>query len=180
MPRCCRRRRWRAPSPASSQAADTGADGVDKSALADLQKLSVLKSRLAAQLHNGTLAEPESDPAWTWSDPSLFGKWKTAVAASLANSIMAQAADATRDNPGLAAALYNVVLDNRAWLPALAVSDAWWRLNTGTSLGFVLAMLALAAAITGVLLLILRRWRQTYRATFESWHHSDRIRAPEG
>ena len=58
--------------------------------------------------------------------------------------------------------------------------DAWWRLNTGTSLSFVLTMLLLAAAITGMLLLFLLRWRQTYRTAFESWHHSDRMRAPEG
>ena len=155
-------------------------DGVDKSALADLQKISVLKARLAAQLRNGTLSEPEADAAWTWSDPELFVDWKKATASALADSILAEAQDVTRDNPELAAALYGVVIDNRGWLPAVAVSDAWWRLNTGTSLGFVATMLALAAALTLVLMLLLRRWRETYRTTFESYHHGDRLRAPEG
>ncbi len=162
------------------QAGDTDAAGVDKSALADLQKLSVLKSKLAAQLRNGTLSEPESDPAWNWSDPTLFRDWKNAAAAAIAAELLAKAEDVRRANPGLAAALYGVVIDNRGWLPGADVFDAWWRLNTGTSLAFVLAMLAVAAAITGVLLMVLRRWRRTYRTTFESWHHSDRLRAPEG
>jgi hypothetical protein len=161
-------------------AADSGADGVDRSALADLQKLSILKSRLAAQLRNGTLAEPDSDPAWNWSDPALFHDWKKATAAAIATELLAKADSVRHDNPGLAAALYGAVIDNRSWLPGTDVFDAWWRLNTGTSLAFVFAMLALAAAITGVLLLVLNRWRQTYRTTFESWHHSDRLRAPEG
>jgi hypothetical protein len=154
-------------------------DGVDKSALADLQKISVLKARLAAQLRNGTLSEPEADPTWTWSDPALFVDWKTATASALADSILAEAQGVARDNPELASALYGAVIDNRGWLPAVAVSDAWWRLNTGTSLGFVATMLAVAAALTLALLLLLRRWRETYRTTFESYHHSDRLRAPE-
>jgi hypothetical protein len=159
---------------------DTEAGGVDRSALTDIQHLSALKTRLDNQLRAGSLSEPESDPTWNWSDPSLFGRWKKAVAASLADSILAQAADATRDNPGLAAALYGVVLDNRAWMPASAVTDAWWRLNTGMSLGFALWMLAISAALSGALFLLLRRWRETYRTTFESWHHDDRLNAPEG
>jgi hypothetical protein len=158
----------------------TDARGVDKSALADLQKISVLKARLAAQLRNGTLSEPENDPAWNWSDPSLFRAWKTATASALASELLGAADTARDDNPGLAAALYGVVLDNKSWLPGTAVFDAWWRLNTGTSLSFVLTMLLVAAAITGLLLLFLLRWRQTYRTAFESWHHSDRMRAPEG
>ena len=156
------------------------AGGVDKSALADLQKLSVLKAKIASQLRNGTLSEPESDPSWSWSDPTLFMDWKNAVASQVAGELLSKAASVAKDNPGLAAALYGVVIDNRAWLPAMDVSDAWWRLNTGTSLSFVLVMLAVAAALTGALLLILMRWRQTYRTTFESFHHSDRLRAPEG
>ena len=159
---------------------DTEAGGVDRSALTDLQHLSALKTRLDNQLRAGSLSEPASDPTWNWSDPSLFGKWKAAVASSLASTILSQAADATQDNPGLAAALYNVVLDNRGWMPASAVTDAWWRLNTGMSLGFALWMLAIASALSAVLFLILRRWRQTYRTTFESWHHEDRLHAPEG
>jgi hypothetical protein len=159
---------------------DTDPGGVDRSSLTDLQHLSALKTRLDAQLKAGSLSEPESDPAWNWSDPSLFGKWKAAVASTLASSILKQAGDATPDNPALAAALYNVVLDNRGWMPASAVTDAWWRMNTGMSLGFALWMLAIAAALSGVLFLILRRMRDTYRTTFESFHHDDRLNAPEG
>jgi hypothetical protein len=158
----------------------TDARGVDKSALADLQKISVLKARFAAQLRNGTLSEPENDPAWNWSDPSLFRAWKTATASAIASELLGAADAARDDNPGLAAALYGVVLDNKSWLPGTAVFDAWWRLNTGTSLSFVLTMLLVAAAITALLLLFLLRWRRTYRTAFESWHHSDRMRAPEG
>lgn len=156
------------------------AAGVDKSALADLQKLSTLKSKLAAQLRNGALSEPENDPAWSWSDPTLFMAWKNAAASLIAAQLLAKADNVRADNPGLAAALYGVVIDNRAWLPGRDVFDAWWRLNTGTTLSFVLVMLAVAAAMTGVLLAILRRWRRTYRTTFESYHHGDRLRAPEG
>lgn len=159
---------------------ETDAGGIDRSALNDLQHLSALKARLDVQLKNGSLSEPESDPTWNWSDPSLFGKWKAATASALAQAILAQASDATQDNPGLAAALYNVVLDNRGWMPASAVTDAWWRLNTGMSLGFALWTLAIAGALSGVLFLVLRRWRETYRTTFESWHHDDRLHAPEG
>ncbi|HEX4302588.1 MAG TPA: hypothetical protein VHZ78_07330 [Rhizomicrobium sp.] len=160
--------------------ADGAADGVDKSALGDLRHLSTLKTRLAAQLHSGTLTEPQSDPSWTWSDPTLFANWKSDIASSVANALLAEADSVHDDNPGVSAALYDLILDNRAWLPTSAVFDAWWRLNTGTSLGFVLTMLAIAAAISLMLFLILRRWRQTYRTTFESWHHADRQRAPEG
>lgn len=159
---------------------DTDAGGIDRSSLTDLQHLSALKTRLDTQLKNGSLSEPESDPTWNWSDPSLFGKWKSATASALANSILAQASAAAPDNPGLAAALYNVVLDNRGWMPTSAVTDAWWRLNTGMSLGFALWMLAISAGMSGLIFLILRRWRETYRATFESWHHDDRLHAPEG
>ncbi|MEI9886285.1 MAG: hypothetical protein WDN08_07230 [Rhizomicrobium sp.] len=154
--------------------------GVDKSALADLQKLGILKSKLAADLGNGALVEPESDPAWSWSDPTLFMAWKNAVARVLAAELLGRADEVRDGNPGLAVALYDVVLDNRGWLSDADVFDAWWRLNTGTSLAFVLAMLGVAAALTIILLLALRRWRQTYRTTFESHHHDDRVRAPEG
>lgn len=159
---------------------DAADSGVDKSALADLQKLGILKSKLAADLANGALLEPESDPAWSWSDPAVFKAWKNAVAADLAAQLLAKADEARDGNPGLAAALYGVVLDNRSWLRSSDVFDAWWRINTGTSLAFVLTMLVLAAALTGVLLLMLRRWRRTYRTTFESYHHDDRVRVPEG
>ncbi|MBL6853277.1 MAG: hypothetical protein ISS15_14855 [Alphaproteobacteria bacterium] len=159
---------------------DTEAGGVDRSALTDIQHLSALKARLDNELRGGSLSEPESDPTWNWSDPSLFGKWKAAVGASLAGALLAQAADAAHDNPGLAAALYNVVLDNSSWMPASSVTDAWWRVNTGMSLGFALWMLAISASLSGVLFLILKRWRETYRTTFESWHHEDRLHAPEG
>jgi len=159
---------------------ETDAGGIDRSALNDLQHLSALKAKLDVQLKNGSLSEPESDPTWNWSDASLFRKWKAATASALADAILAQAGDSAHYNPGLAAALYNVVLDNRGWLPASAVTDAWWRLNTGMSLGFILWVLAIAAAISGVLFAVLQRWRQTYRTTFESWHHDDRLHAPEG
>lgn len=155
-------------------------NAVDKSALADLQKLSVLRSKLAAQIANGTLSEPENDPAWVWSDPGLFVAWKTAVGAGVADELLAKADNVRDANPGLASALYGVVLDNRAWLSSTSVFDAWWRLNTGTSLDFVLTMLALAAGLSAALLLLLHRWRATYRTTFESYHHEDRLRAPEG
>ena len=72
------------------------------------------------------------------------------------------------------------MIDNRSWMPTAAVTDAWWRLNTGISLDFALALLAMAAALTVGLFLILRRWRKTYRTTFESYHHDDRLHAPEG
>jgi hypothetical protein len=159
---------------------DAGTGGVDKSALSDLQHLSVLKARLNAQLQNATLSEPESDPTWNWSNPVLLRDWKKGTGAALAAALLARAGEVQADKPGLAAALYGVVIDNRGWLPATAVTDAWWRLNTGISLTFALAMLALAAAMTAVLVLILRRWRQTYRTTFESYHRDDRIHAPEG
>ncbi len=159
--------------------ADAGG-GVDRSALADLQHLSALKARLDTQLRNGTLAEPQSDPAWNWSDPTLFHDWKKNTGAALAASLLAAADDAVRDNPALAAAPYRTVIDNRSWMPLGAVTDAWWRINTGVSLGFVLWMLAIAAALTGAMLLLLRRLRATYRTTFESWHHDDRLAAPEG
>ncbi len=159
---------------------ESGLGDLDRSALSDLQHLSVLKARLAAQLKNATLSEPEGDPTWNWSDPALFHDWKRGVGAALASALLAQAGDVEADNPGIAAALYNVVIDNRAWMPASAVTDAWWRLNTGISLGFMLALLAIAAAITAGLFLILRRWRETYRTTFESYHHDDRLHAPEG
>ncbi len=160
--------------------ADGAADGVDKSALTDLRHLSTLKTRLIAQLGSGTLTEPESDPSWTWSDPTLFANWKSAIASDLADNLLATADRVSGGNPGLSVALYNLILENRAWLPAGAVFNAWWRLNTGTSPGFVLTMLGIAAAISLILFLVLRRWRQTYRTTFESWHHADRQRAPEG
>lgn len=157
-----------------------GANNVDKSALADLQKISVLKSRLGSQLQSGTLSEPEADPAWMWSDPELFVNWKSGVGSALAASLLARADGLTEHNPSLAAALYGVVIENRSWLPTVSVSDAWWRLNTGTSLAFVMWMLAISAAISGIVFLFLWRWRQTYRSTFESYHHDDRINAPEG
>ncbi len=159
------------------EAADSG---VDKSALADLQKLGILKSKLAADIGNGALLEPESDPAWSWSDPTVFMAWKNAVASALAAQLLAKADEVRDGNPGLAAALYGVVLDNRGWLSGTDVFDAWWRLNTGTSLAFVLSLLGAAAGLTLVLLLALGRWRRTYRTTFESYHHDDRVRAPEG
>lgn len=159
---------------------DAGAGGVDKSALSDLQHLSVLKARLNAQLNNATLTEPESDASWNWSDPTLFHDWKKGAGAALAGALLARAGEAEADNPGLAAALYGVVIDNRAWMPTTAVTDAWWRINTGISLTFALWMLALAAAVSAALFVVLRRWRETYRTTFESYHHDDRIHAPEG
>ncbi|MBV8777664.1 MAG: hypothetical protein JO258_10760 [Alphaproteobacteria bacterium] len=165
---------------AGLEGAGDAAAGVDKSALADLQKISVLKARLAAQLRNATLAEPESDPSWTWSDPGLFVAWRNSTAAALARTLIGAADAATAENPSLAAALYGVVIDNRSWFPTVAVSDAWWRLNTGTSLAFVLWMIAIAGALSGLTLWFLWRWRRTYRATFESYHHDDRLRSPEG
>ncbi|HXC54339.1 MAG TPA: hypothetical protein VNU97_03515 [Rhizomicrobium sp.] len=161
-------------------AADAGGDGIDRSALADLQKISVLKARLAAQLRSATLSEPESDPAWNWSDPALFAAWKRAIAADVAAELLARAQSVQDENPGLAAALYGVVRENSSWLPATAVFDAAWRLNTGTSLGLVLWLVAIAAVMSAILFALLHRWRQTYRTTFESYHHADRLRAPEG
>ena len=155
-------------------------NSVDKSALADLQKLSQLKSQLAAGLGNGTLAEPESDPAWNWSDPTVFMDWKNSVASVLAAELLAKAEDVRAGNPGLAAALYGLVLDNSAWFSTSDVVDAWWRLNTGISLAFALSLLAMAAALSAGCALILSAWRKTYRTTFESYHHDDRVRAPEG
>jgi len=159
---------------------ESGLGDLDRSALSDLQHLSVLKARLAAQLKNATLSEPDSDPTWNWSDPALFHDWKKSVGAALATALLARASELEADNPGVAAALYNVVIDNRAWMPASAVTDAWWRLNTGISLGFALGLIAIAAAVTAGLFLFLRRWRETYRTTFESYHHDDRLHAPEG
>jgi hypothetical protein len=145
-----------------------------------LQKLSLLKSRLAAALANGTLSEPESDAAWSWSDPTVFMEWKNAVASVLAAELLSKAEDVRAGNPGLAAALYGVVLDNGDWFSSRDVFDAWWRLNTGTSLAFVLMLLLSAAVLTAILMLVLSAWRRTYRTTFESYHHDDRVRAPEG
>ena len=159
---------------------ETNLGDLDKSALSDIQHLSVLKARIGAQLRNATLSEPLSDPTWNWSDPTLFREWKKNAGAALAAALIARASDAEADSPGLAAALYNVVIDNRAWMPASAVTDAWWRLNTGISLETMLVMLALAGALTAGLFLILLRWRETYRTTFESYHHDDRLHAPEG
>ena len=159
---------------------DQGDNAVDKSALADLQKLSLLKSRLAAGLGNGNLSQPESDAAWNWSDPTLFMDWKNAVAGVLAGELMAKADDVRAGNPGLAAALYGVVLDNSDWFSTSDVFDAWWRLNTGTSLAFALLLLAIAALLSAIVALVLIAWRRTYRTTFESYHHDDRVRAPEG
>ena len=159
---------------------EQGDNSVDKSALADLQKLSQLKSQLATGLGNGSLVEPESDPAWNWSDPTVFMDWKNAVASVLAAELLAKADDTRAGNPGLAAALYGLVLDNSAWFSTSDVVDAWWRLNTGTSLAFALSLLAMAAALSAVCALVLSAWRKTYRTTFESYHHDDRVRAPEG
>ena len=159
---------------------ESGLGDLDKTALSDLQHLSVLNARLGAQLKNATLSEPESDPTWNWSDPALFHDWKKSVGAALAASLLARAGELEADNPGVAAALYNVVIDNRSWMPTAAVTDAWWRLNTGISLDFALVLLAMATALTVGLFLILRRWRETYRTTFESYHHDDRLHAPEG